>query len=120
MDLFNKQKLSALQDKLTLATANAEATAKELADLRESIQKSYDELTTYFKPKYVNKYFKYTTAHETIYIKCIDLKYNAGYIEMCSQLQNGSILSLVISISALKNLTIVTRKEFTGEEAQTK
>ena len=45
MDLFNKQKLSALQDRLTLATANAEATAKELADLRESIQKSYDELT---------------------------------------------------------------------------
>ena len=120
MDLFNKQKLSALQDKLTLATANAEATDKELADLRESILKSYDELTAYFKPKYVNKYFKYNTARETIYIKCIDLKYDAGYIEMCSQLQSGSILSLVISISALKNLTIVTRKEFTGEEAQTK
>lgn len=120
MDLFNKQKLAALQDELTLATANAEATAKELADLRESVHKSYDELTTYFRPKYVNKYFKYTTVHETIYIKCIDLKYTAGYIEMVTQLQNGSILSLVISISALKNLTIVTRKEFTGEEAPNK
>ena len=42
MDIFNKKKLAALQDELTLTTAKLEATSKELADLNDALKTNYE------------------------------------------------------------------------------
>jgi len=117
MDLFNKKKVAALQEELSLATAKQEATAKQLADLQDNVLKSYETLTAYFRPKYVNKYFKYTTTHDELRFRVNDLKYSAGFVELNVTTQSGGEIQLVISVTALKNLTIITRKDFIGEEA---
>lgn len=113
MDLFNKKKVAALQDELSLVSANLEATTKELDDLKNKVLKSYDELTDYFAPKYLKKYFKMNYAGKEIYFRCDHLKYGGGIILMDILLSGDEGLSeLTLSVSELKQLKITTKQEY--------
>lgn len=123
MDLFNKKKLAALQNKLDIATANLEATTKELADLQASVIESYDALTAYFEPRYKNKYFSIVHYNEsgktTIYLKCISVKYEAGMIKMEVKIAGETEHSVIdINVKDLKYLKIITKNTYLnkGEE----
>lgn len=125
MDLFNKKKLAALQSKLDIATANLEATTKELADLQASVIESYDTLSAYFEPRYKNKYFsivyhKENSEKQTLYLKCLSVKYVAGIIKMEVQIAGESENCILdIDIKDLKYLKITTKQTFLtkGEKA---
>lgn len=123
MDLFNKKKLAALQNKLDIATANLEATTKELADLQASVIESYDALTAYFEPRYKNKYFSIVHYNESkktiIYLKCISVKYEAGMIKMEVKIAGETEHSVIdINVKDLKYLKIITKNTYLnkGEE----
>lgn len=124
MDLFNKKKLAALQNKLDIVTANLEATTKELADLQASVIESYDALTAYFEPRYKNKYFSvvhYNSESEKtiIYLKCISVKYEAGMIKMEIKIAGETEYSVIdIDVKDLKYLKIITKNTYLnkGEE----
>lgn len=123
MDLFNKKKLAALQNKLDIATANLEATTKELADLQASVIESYDALTAYFEPRYKNKYFSIAHYNESkktiIYLKCISVKYEAGMIKMEVKIAGETEHSVIdINVKDLKYLKIITKNTYLnkGEE----
>lgn len=113
MDLFNKKKVAALQDELTLVSANLEATTKELDDLKNKVLKSYDELTDYFAPKYLKKYFKMNYDGNEIYFRCDSLKYEAGIILMDVLVSGDKEPSeLTLLVSSLKQLKIATKQEY--------
>lgn len=118
MDLFNKKKLAALQNELDIATANLEATTKELADLQECVLKSYDKLTTYFKPKFKNKYFSINTLNdknekEEVFIKCLSAKYSAGLIILTVvTADSNDKKTLQMQVDELKHLKIITKQTF--------
>lgn len=123
MDLFNKKKLAALQNKLDIATANLEATTKELAVLQASVIESYDALTAYFEPRYKNKYFSIVHYNESkktiIYLKCISVKYEAGMIKMEVKIAGETEHSVIdINVKDLKYLKIITKNTYLnkGEE----
>ena len=113
MDLFNKKKVAALQDELTLVSAKLEATTKELDDLKNKVLKSYDELTDYFAPKYLKKYFKTNYDGNEIYFRCDSLKYEAGIILMDVLVSGDKEPSeLTLLVSSLKQLKIATKQEY--------
>jgi hypothetical protein len=123
MDLFNKKKLAALQNELDIATANLEATTKELADLQASVIESYDALTSYFEPRYKNKYFSIVHYNESkktvIYLKCISVKYEAGTIKMEVKIAGENEHNVIdINVKDLKYLKIITKNTYLnkGEE----
>lgn len=123
MDLFNKKKLAALQNELDIATANLEATTKELADLQASVIESYDALTSYFEPRYKNKYFSIVHYNESkktvIYLKCISVKYEAGMIKMEVKIAGENEHNVIdINVKDLKYLKIITKNTYLnkGEE----
>lgn len=113
MDLFNKKKLAALRDELTLTSANLEATTRELDALKSNVLKSYQELTYYFAPKYYKKYFKMDYKGEIVYFRCDNLQYNGGLIYMDVVVSGQEELTeLKLSISELKQLKITTKQEY--------
>ena len=113
MDLFNKKKVAALRDELTLATARLEATTKQLDDLQHEIMQSYKELTEYFSPKYVKKYFELQTENKILYIQCVDVYYSGGQLYFNTRISgNDDIVRLTLSISELKNLKVITKQEY--------
>ena len=128
MDLFNRKKVAALQSELALATAQLNATTKELADLQTDIVKSYDELTEYFNPRYKNKYFKVelTPEHdevscaETVYMQVLNVEYKAGLVSFTINegVNNSEMSILDLSPTELKRLKVITKKEFLNKGGQ--
>lgn len=113
MDLFNKKKVAALQDELTLVSAKLEATTKELDDLKYKVLKSYNELTDYFAPKYLKKYFKTNHDGKEIYFRCDNLKYDGGIILMDVLFSGDTEMSeIALFVSELKQLKIMTKQEY--------
>ena len=128
MDLFNRKKLAALQSDLALATAQLNATTKELADLQTDIVKSYDELTEYFNPRYKNKYFKIeltpeqdeVSCAETVYMQVLNVEYKAGLVSFTINegVNNSEMSILDLSPTELKRLKVITKKEFLNKGGQ--
>lgn len=128
MDLFNRKKVAALQSELALATAQLNATTKELADLQTDIVKSYDELTEYFNPRYKNKYFKVeltpeqdeVSCSETVYMQVLNVEYKAGLVSFTINegLNNVEMSILDLSPTELKRLKVITKKEFLNRGGQ--
>lgn len=128
MDLFNRKKVAALQSDLALATAQLNATTKELADLQTDIVKSYDELTEYFNPRYKNKYFKVeltpeqdeVSCNETVYMQVLNVVYNAGLVSFTINegTNNGELSTLDLLPTELKRLKVITKKEFLNKGGQ--
>lgn len=128
MDLFNRKKVAALQSELALATAQLNATTKELADLQTDIVKSYDELTEYFNPRYKNKYFKVeltpeqdeVSCNETVYMQVLNVEYKAGLVSFTiNEGTNNSEMSILdLSPTELKRLKVITKKEFLNKGGQ--
>lgn len=119
MDLFNKKKVAALRDELTLATAKLEATTKELDDLKSNVLNSYEELTEYFSPKYVKKYFKMDYKGKVVYFRCDNLWYNGGLIYMDVMVSGQTELSsLTLTVSELKQLKITTKQDYLKGESK--
>ena len=124
MDIFNKKKLAALQDELTLASANLEATTKELADLNDALKTNYEELTDYFRPKYLNKYFTITGTKIAFQVQ--NVVYSAGVLHF-NVLVNKNINTQSIGIydtydigiPMLKTMKIITKDEFLGNKKKT-
>lgn len=114
MDLFNKQKVAALEAENQLLTAKLEATSKQLEDLQTSVLNSYEVLSEYFKPKYLNKYFKLEHKYGILYFQCKDVYYSAGLLHMniVYPLSDKKDVRIDISVSELKNLKITTKQEF--------
>lgn len=128
MDLFNRKKLAALQSDLALATAQLNATTKELDDLQTDIVKSYGELTEYFNPRYKNKYFKVeltpehdeVSCNETVYMQVLNVVYNAGLVSFTINegTNNGELSTLDLLPTELKRLKVITKKEFLNKGGQ--
>lgn len=128
MDLFNRKKVAALQSDLALATAQLNATTKELADLQTDIVKSYDELTEYFNPRYKNKYFKVeltpeqdeVSCAETFYMQVLNVVYKAGLVSFTiNEGTNSSEMSILdLFPTELKRLKVITKKEFLSKGGQ--
>ena len=113
MDLFNKKKLAALREQLDFTSADLEVTLKDLNELKENVFKLYDEITTYFKPRYINKYYKWKICDMVHYIKCVDVEFKGGNFEFkviyAGQTKGNRIF---FSFENLKMLTITTKKEY--------
>lgn len=116
MDIFNKKKIAALQKDLTLASAKLEATTTELADLKDSLVTNYAELTQYFKPKYINKYFKCDGM--TIRFQVQSVLYQAGTLYFTALINDfvGKPFQskLEFTIPMLKKLKVITKDGFYG------
>ena len=118
MDIFNKKKLAALQDELTLTTAKLEATTKELADLNDALKTNYEQLTDYFRPKYINKYFKCDGMTITFQVQSVlyqagTLYFNALINDFVGKPFQGK---LEFTISMLKKLKVITKDGFYGNK----
>ena len=118
MDIFNKKKLAALQKDLTLASAKLDATSTELADLKDSLITNYAELTQYFKPKYINKYFKCDGMTMTFQVQSVlyqagTLYFNALINDFVGKPFQGK---LEFTIPMLKKLKVITKDGFYGNK----
>ena len=128
MDLFNKKKVAWLESELLLTRERLKATSNELDDLQKAVSSSYQELTEYFTPKYQKKYFRTVLAvnvlengeviEDTIKFQCLDLYYNGGQIRMEIMTNDGQENRLDLSVSELKHLKVITRKEFLEKEGE--
>lgn len=118
MDLFNKKKLAALQNKLVLASADLEATRKELADLKDSLTENYAQLTQYFKPKYINKYFKVDGVTMTFQVQSV--LYQAGTLYFNALINDfvgkPFVGKLEFTIPMLKTIKVITKDGFYGRK----
>lgn len=116
MDIFNKKKLAALQDELTLTTANLEATTKELDDLNDALKANYEQLTDYFRPKYINKYFMFVGSKIAFQVQ--NVVYSAGVLHftaLVNDFVNKPYVGLYdISIRMLKTIKVITKDDFLG------
>lgn len=113
MDLFNKKKLAALREQLDFATANLEEKTNEYKQLQENVFKLYDEITTYFKPRYINKYYKWSICNMVHYIKCVDLEFRGGTFEFkIIYAGQTKVKRVFLSLENLKMLTVTTKKEY--------
>ncbi len=114
MDLFNKQKVAALEAENQLLTAKLDATSKQLEALQSDVLDSYRVLTDYFRPKYLNKYFKLEHKDGILYFQCKDVYYTGGMLRMSIvyPLSDKKDVRIDISISELRDLKITTKQEF--------
>lgn len=121
MDIFNKKKLAALQDELTLTTAKLEATTKELVDLNDALKTNYEQLTDYFRPKYINKYFMFTGSKTAFQVQ--NVVYSAGVLHftaLVNDFVNKPYVGLYdISIRMLKTIKVITKDDFLGNTKKT-
>ena len=121
MDIFNKKKLAALQDELTLTTAKLEATTKELADLNDALKTNYEQLTDYFRPKYINKYFMFVGSKTAFQVQ--NVVYSAGVLHFTALINdfvNKPYVGLYdISICMLKTIKVITKDDFLGNTKKT-
>lgn len=113
MDLFNKKKLAALREQLDFTSATLEVMSKDMKVLQESVFRLYDEITTYFKPRYINKYYKWKIDDKVHYIKCVDVEFKGGTFEF-KIIYSGTtrVNRIYLSFENLKMLTITTKKEY--------
>jgi hypothetical protein len=128
MDLFNKKKVAWLESELLLTREQLKATSTSLDDLQKAVSSSYQELTEYFAPKYQKKYFRAVLVvnvlengeiiEETVKFQCRDLYYSAGQICMEVLTNDDQVNRLDLSISELKQLKVITRKEFLEKEGK--
>ena len=118
MDLFNKKKLAALQDEYILASADLEATRKELADLKDSLLTNYAQLTEYFKPKYINKYFKVDNV--TMPFQVQSVLYQAGTLYFTALINDfvgkPFVGKLEFTVPMLKTIKVITKDGFYGRK----
>lgn len=121
MDIFNKKKLAALLDELTLTTAKLEATTKELADLKDLLIANYAELTQYFKPKYINKYFKCDGMTMTFQVQSVLYQAGTLYFNVLINDFVGKPFQgkLEFTIPMLKKLKVITKDDFLGNTKKT-
>lgn len=113
MDLFNKKKLAALREQLDFTSATLEGMSKDMTELQKNVFKLYDEITTYFKPRYINKYYKWKIDDNVHYIKCVDVEFKGGTFEF-KMIYSGQtkVKRVFLSFENLKMLTITTKKEY--------
>ena len=117
MDLFNKKKLAALQSELDIAKSELEATSKRLDDLQKNVMATFDELTDYFKPKYVKKYYLYTFGNNnTEYFRCDDVTYTGGVIRLDVTNPDGAKYAIELLLSELKQLKVITKQQFMNKK----
>jgi hypothetical protein len=126
MDLFNKKKVAWLENELLLTREQLKATSTSLDDLQKAVSSSYQELTEYFTPKYQKKYFRAVLSvnvlengeiiEDAIKFQCLDLYYKGGQICMEIMTNDGQENRLDLLVSELKQLKVITRKEFLEKE----
>lgn len=113
MDLFNKKKLAALREQLDFATATLEVTTNDLTTLQKNVFRLYEEITTYFKPRYINKYYKWKICDMVHYIKCVDIEFRGGDFEFkVIYAGQTKVKRIFLSFENLKMLTVTTKKEY--------
>jgi hypothetical protein len=113
MDLFNKKKLAALREQLDFTSASLEVMSKDMTTLQKSVFRLYEEITTYFKPRYINKYYKWKICDMVHYIKCVDVEFKGGNFEF-KVIYTGQtkVKRIFLSFENLKMLTVTTKKEY--------
>lgn len=120
MDLFNKKKISALQSDITSLNNTISKLKEEKTDLSVMLSKSKEKvcslekfITNFFKPKYVNKYFAFGEKPGIVhYTKCNDLEYVGDYFVYTGVLPSGTQIEYKYTFEELKNMRIITKKEF--------
>ena len=113
MDLFNRKKVAALESELSISTAQLEATEKEFTDLQNSVINLYTEIEGYFKPRYINKYYKLMLCDKPHYVKCVDVEFHGGFFDF-SIIYAGTkeVKRVILTFNNLKMLSIISKKEY--------
>lgn len=116
MDIFNKKKVAALEQSLKMSQSELEVAQNELLDLQKNVLLMYDDLTAYFKSRYLNKYYEIRFDENIKRIHCIDISYEAGLINVYyttnESQDSDDVQHFVIEPIELNMMVLISKKMF--------
>jgi hypothetical protein len=112
MDIFNKKKLAATQAELTCTTASLKSMTATYENLKEAVINFNEQLTEYFRPKYLKKYYRYNDYGKEYLGQVLDLTIEGGRFRFIMLTNTKKEIIVDLSIDDLKNMNIITKKEF--------
>lgn len=119
MDLFNKEKVTQLQNELVIEKEKTITAKLQFDELKRSVNHLYDDLTDYFNSKYKNVYLK--TQHlseEQIKFKCEKCAFIGGYVIFDVFVFDGKDevkQKLTYDLTQVSLLKQINKKEYKGE-----